>query len=259
MKQFNGTWLPQQEIGNAFLSECNKIVEFIELFNTFKQNRIFRQVIGNDVLSREIADILYKNLEADSSIIDNISTYKTNDIHGSPNLYEYPLTGNISPGTLYFLNILQSLRMHFGDISMFDIIEIGSGYGGQAKIILDSGVKSYSMVDVAPTLHLCKKYLTAFNYTNTTYYTPDLLPQAAYDLVISNWCLSEFDEEGISNYIENIIRYCKNGYFLMNIWDSRKEYLLSKLSQHFDIVEQYPEYPKTHHNNNWLLIIKKVS
>jgi hypothetical protein len=257
MKQFNGKWLPQQEIGNAFLAECIKIAESPELFNTFKQNHIFRHVIGNDLLSKETADILYKNIETDLSILDKISVYKTNDIYGSPNLYDYPLTGNISPGTLYFLNILQSLKNHFGDISNFDIVEIGSGYGGQAKIILDHSVKSYSMIDVLPTLNLCKKYLSAFEYENVNFYDSNVIPTNTYDLVISNWCLSEFDETGILNYIESVIRYCNNGYFLMNIWDSRKEFLLEKLKPYFNTIEEYPEYPKTHSNNNWLLVIKK--
>ena len=257
MKQFTGAWLPLESIGNTFLHECVKIVESPELFNTFKQNQIFRQVIGNDVLSKTISDILYKNIETDSSILDKISTYKTNDIHGNPNLYNYPLTGDISPGTLYFLNILQSLKNQFGDISNYDIIEIGSGYGGQAKIILDSGVKSYSMIDVMPTLNLCKKYLSPFGYENTNFYDINTIPSNTYDLVISNWCLSEFDETGILNYIESVIRFCKNGYFLMNIWDSRKEFLLSEISKHFSSVEILPEYPKTHNNPNWLLIVKK--
>ena len=257
MKQFTGTWLPLESIGNTFLYECIKIVDSPELFDKFKQNHIFRQVIGNDVLSREISNILYKNLETDSDILDKISTYKTNDIYGSPNLYDYPLTGNISPGTLYFLNILQSLKNHFGDISNFDIVEIGSGYGGQAKIILDHSVKSYSMIDVLPTLNLCKKYLSAFEYENVNFYDSNVIPTNTYDLVISNWCLSEFDETGILNYIESVIQYCNNGYFLMNIWDSRKEFLLEKLKPYFNTIEEYPEYPKTHSNNNWLLVIKK--
>jgi hypothetical protein len=257
MTQNTGTWLPLESIGNTFLHECLKIVETPDLFATFKQNHIFRQVIGNDVLPKEISDILYKNLETDSTILDRISLYKTNDIQGSPNLYNYPLTGDISPGTLNFLNILQSLTIQFGDISNFNIIEIGSGYGGQAKIILDHGVKSYSMIDVLPTLNLCKKYISSFEYKNVHFYDSNTIPVNTYDLVISNWCLSEFDETGILNYIETVIRNCTYGYFLMNIWDSRKEFLLKNLKPYFNTIKEYPEYPKTHSNDNWLLVIKK--
>ena len=257
MSEFIGKWLPQESIGNQFLQECENIISNIDTFNTFKQNIIFRQVIGNDVLSKTISDILYNNIENNNFIIDNINLYKTNDIYGSPILYSYPKTGNISPGTLYFLNILQSLNQYFNDISNFNIIEIGSGYGGQAKIILDSGIKSYSVVDVKQTLSLCKYYLQLFNYKNINFYTSENIQKKSYDLVISNWCLSEFDEVGITYYIENIIQYCNNGFFLMNMWDSRKEFLLEKLKLYFSDIQIYPEYPKTHQNDNWLLVIKK--
>jgi putative sugar O-methyltransferase len=258
MSEFIGKWLPQESfIGNEFLQECENIVSDINIFNNFKQNVIFRQVIGNDVLSKTISDVLYNNIENDNFIINNIHIYKTNDKYGNPILYEYLKTGVISPGTLYFLNILQSLKKHFKDISNFDIVEIGSGYGGQSKIILDSGIKSYSMIDVKQTLSLCKYYLELFNYKNINFYFPENIKKKSYDLVISNWCLSEFDESGILYYIENVIQYCNNGFFLMNIWDSRKEYLLEKLKPYFSDIQIYPEYPKTHQNNNWLLVIKK--
>ena len=257
MEYFDGNWIFQNEIGNTFLQECEHIVNNQLIFNTFKQNHIFRCVIGNDVLSTYISDILYENIKDDNDILKYVDRFKTNDIYGSPNIYSYPNVGNISPGTLYFMNILQSLRNNFGDISKFDIVEIGSGYGGQAKILLDYGVKNYSCVDVKETLSLCNKYLNLFNYNNITFFKTTEIPVKQYDLVISNWCLSEFDRDGISFYIETIIKHCKYGYFLMNIWDDRKEFLINEMNKHFNSVEVLPEYPKTHDNPNWLLIVKK--
>lgn len=257
MNQFNGNWIFQNQIGNTFLQECNEIVNNEAKFNSFKQNSIFRCVIGNDVLSTTISDILYENIKDDTDILKHIDKFKTNDIYGSPNLYNYSEVGNISPGTLYFMNILQSIKHNFGDISKFNIIEIGSGYGGQAKIILDYGVNSYSCIDVKETLSLCNKYLTIFDYSNINFYQTTNIPDTKYDLVISNWCLSEFDTVGISFYIENVIKNCKYGYFLMNIWDERKDFILDEMNKYFSSVEILPEYPKTHENPNWLLIVKK--
>jgi hypothetical protein len=257
MLQFDGNWIFQNEIGNTFLQECENIVNNELMFNTFKQNQIFRCVIGNDVLGSQISDILYDNVKNDDDILKHINKFKTNDIYGSPNIYRYDKTGDISPGTLYFMNILQSLRNNFGDISNFNIVEIGSGYGGQAKIILDYGINTYNCIDVKETLSLCNKYLNLFNYTNVNFYKTTEIPENTYDLVISNWCLSEFDNDGIKFYIDTIIKHCQYGYFLMNIWDSRKEFLLSEISKHFSSVEILPEYPKTHNNPNWLLIVKK--
>jgi len=255
MTKFNGEWLP--DIANRFLNECIDIVNDESKFNTFKQNSIFCQVIGNDIRSKELADIYYNNILANTNIINNIKKYKSNDIIGNPILYEYPNIGYISPGTLYFLNILQDLQLHFGDISNFNIVEIGTGYGGQAKIILDSNIISYTAIDVEPTLNLCKKYLNSFNYNNITFYDTNSIIIKDYDLVISNWCLSEFNEEGIKYYIDTIIKHCNNGYFLMNIWDERKQFLLDYLKQYFTDIQIFPENPKTHSNDNWTLIIKK--
>ncbi len=246
-------WLPQEEVGNCFLSECERICKNDDLFKVFKQNQIFRRVIGNDVLSKEIADILYSSLE-DRVLVD-LEKYKENDKIGSPFLYEYP-TGLISPGTLYFLNILQNLQSQFGEITNFDIVEIGGGYGGQGKILIDAGVKSYCFIDVPQTLSLCQKYMEEFSHNCSYYPFPDV-PEKEFDLVISNWCLSEFDKEGIEFYYNKIIRNCTNGFFMMNIWDDRKEFILDLAQKDFSHINIIPEYPKTHQNDNWALILIK--
>jgi hypothetical protein len=254
---FIGTWNAYETMGDSFLTACHEIVNNPEAFTAFKQNAAFCSIIANDVLGRTISDSIYDNIINDVDIMNNIEQFKTNDLYGSPNLYEYPRLGYISPGTMYFINILKDLRDKFGDLTNFDIVEIGSGYGGQAKIILDSVVKSYSMIDLKPTLDLCEHYLSLFDYENVKFQTADNIKQTSYDLVISNWCLSEFDEAGMEFYIENVIKHCNNGYFLMNSWDSRKQFFISSLKPYFSYIEEFPEFPKTHANPNWLLVIKK--
>jgi len=254
---FSGTWNAYETMGNSFLTACQNIVNNPEEFKVFKQNAAFRSIIGNDVFERKVSDSIYDNIINDNDIMANIDLFKTNDLYGSPNLYDYPMLGSISPGTMYFINILKDLRDKFGNLTDFNIVEIGSGYGGQAKIILDSGVKSYSMIDLEPTLNLCKYYLSLFNYDNVKFQTADNIKQNSYNLVISNWCLSEFDESGMQFYIETIIKHCNYGYFLMNAWDHRKQFFIDALKPYFSSIEEYPEFPKTHSNPNWLLVIKK--
>jgi putative sugar O-methyltransferase len=258
MSIFNGQWNAEDVFGSRFLTSCHEIVSNDSVFNRFKQNEDFKTVIANDSLSKIITDQIYKSIISDNEIMNNIHQYKTNDNIGLPTLYHYPILEYISPGTMYFIYILIDLKRHFEDIHTFNIVEIGSGYGGQAKILLDYGIQSYSMIDISPTLDVCKKYLNKFEYINTSFYTPDEIIQTSYDLVISNWCFSEFDRNGIDFYIESVIKYCKNGYFMMNVWDeSMKQYILQSLRKYFNTVEDYPEFPKTHSNPNWLLVIKK--
>lgn len=258
-KQFSGTWVYEKEpIVDGFKDVCISAIENDNVFNTFKQNSKFCTVIGNDVLDKNISDKIYNNLfEGNLITIEELHKYKSNDLIGSPHLYEYDHIGKISPGTIYFANILKELRKYFGSLSNHRIVEIGGGYGGQAKIILDSGVISYTLIDIDPTLQLCKKYLSNFSYNNVEFVKADSIKINSYDTVISNWCLSEFDKEGMSFYIESIIKHCSQGYFLMNTWDDRREYLLSEMRKYFTYVQTFEEFPKTHQNNNWILIVKK--
>lgn len=252
-------WIPNQSLGNNFFGVCSEVVNNEESFKTFKTNPTFCTIIGNDIRSKSISDLLFNKLMFNEfKLLDNIDKFKTNDKYGSPYLYEYPNIGNISPGTLYFIDILRQIIHHFGDIENFNIVEIGSGYGGQSKIILDQGVKSYTCIDVIEPLMLCKKYLSFFDYDNVQFKEWTNITPSNYDLVISNWCLSEFNEEGIDYYIENVVKHCKYGFFLMNVWDvnGRQKYIIDKLKETFDIIDIFPEEPKTHNNDNFLIIGK---
>ena len=258
-----GKWIPLDTIGSPFVVECDKICDNEELFKNFKRNGVFCGIIGNDVRDKNTSDQLYNKLKG-TKIFNDIDTYKTNDIYGNPVLFEYPEIGHISPGTLYFMDVLNDIKDKIGDISNLNIVEIGSGYGGQAKILLDYGVKTYTCIDLKEPLRLCEKYLNLFNYNNVHFINTDKLDGLdeyffeQYDLVISNWCLSEFDIDGMSYYINKIIKNVHRGYFLMNIWDKeRKEYLINTLNNLFTKVNIYEENIKSAWSNNFLLCIEK--
>lgn len=254
----SGVWIPDQTMGDYFFTACRRFITDEAAFNTFKTNHAFCTIIGNDVREKAIADQLYNFIfSSPQPFLDKLDAYKTNDKYGTPVLYNYTKTGPISPGTLYFINVLQQLLDQFGDISNMNVVEIGSGYGGQAKIILDYGVKNYTCIDVVDTLALCKKYLGLYEYPNVDYSVWDSLEDKEYDLVISNWCLSEFDEAGVQYYMDKVVSKSKCGFFLMNVWDKpRKDYIMNAAKKLFSYVEATPEVPKTNPNDNFLLIVK---
>jgi putative sugar O-methyltransferase len=232
-------WIPEFLSGQPFFKFCELCLVDEEAFKNFKQNRDFCEIIGNDNQSKETSDKLY-NLIGDKYdyLLNN---FKENDIYGNPKKYHYP-KGDISSGTLYFINILDSILNRVGDIKNMNITEIGSGYGGQCKIISDYGCKSYNCIDVPQTLGLCEKYLTLLKVPNVAFYTPQY---RTGDLCISNWCISEFDKDGIKWYMNNVILNHKYCYILSNAWDDRKDYMIECLSEKFD-VEIFNEEPKTH-------------
>jgi len=260
-KGFKGQWVFEKDtVVQEFKRYCEFIVGNDDEFQFFKKHPHFITVIGNDVLSKNISDIYESSLVVEDLVsLEELRRFKVNDTLGSPLLYAYDSLGNISPGTLYFANVLADIRRQFGNLHNIDVIEIGSGYGGQAKILLDSDmdIKNYSVIDIPSTLGVCNKYLSHFNHTNVNYTTTSEVSNMSADLVISNWCLSELDEQGIQFYIDTVIRHCQNGYFLMNTWDARKDFLVEAIKPYFTNINITPEYPKTHHNENWVLVVSK--
>lgn len=260
MQKNTGNWIPKETTGNPFFIECNKIINDDILFENFKRNNIFCAIIGNDVRDNVISNSLYNRVK-DTVLYKDIEKYKTNDIYGNPVKYYYDDIGYISPGTLYFIDVLADILNKFNNIDKLNILEIGSGYGGQAKIILDYGIKEYTCLDVKEPLSLCKKYLDLFEYTNVKYIDVNNIETNLfdkYDLVISNWCLSEFDINGMEYYIEHVIKFINKGYFLMNIWENdRKEFLIENMKKYFTNIYIEEEKTKTNSNNNFLLYIEK--
>lgn len=244
------TWLPINHGGNKFFEECVKITNDEELFANFKRNEIFTGVIGNDIRSKEIADILYNNLPERLKFKS-----ADGDKYGNPVIYEYP-EGKISPGTLTFLNVLHDLENNFGSIRGWNVVEIGGGHGGLAKILLDAKIKSYTDVDVPEVLGLARKYLGLFGYKNVDFLTAED-EIGNFDLAIGNWSWSEMDRNGIEFYCNKVIKNCKAGYFLMNLWDAElRTFLLDLVSRDFTYGIS-PEVPRTSQFDNWLLVIKR--
>lgn len=260
MNEKKGNWLA--ESSDSFFKECSNIVNSKILFDNFKQNNIFTKIIGNDVRSVSVANQCLEKIK-NSNLLNLIEKFKTNDKYGNPLLNSHEGIGQISGGTLYFIAILDDIINKIKDVKNLNIIEIGSGYGGQAKIILDYGVKNYTCVDVKEPLSLCKKYLSLFSYENVNFLDTSEIKNSelveSNNLVISNWCLSEFDNNGIKYYIDNIIKKCDYGYFLMNCWDiERQDFIKTEMAKHFSSISVIGEEIETHSSgNNFLLYIKK--
>jgi len=258
-EKFKGSWSRCQEDGleSLFLNECIEICSNPDKFNSFKRNNIFTKIIGNDVREKVVSDIWYDFLK-NTKMFDNIEKYKQNDIFGQPILYEYPKIGQVSPGTLCFMAIAQDISTRLIDIENISICEIGSGYGGQAKIFLDYGCLNVDLVDREQTLSLAKKYLGNFNYDNVEYFTTNKIPDKHYDLVVSNWCISELDKEGIQFYIDYIVSKSNYGYFLTNFRrDNELEWFIQKLELVFSEVRVEEEQPRTNENINYAILCKK--
>jgi len=251
MEKFEGKWLPES---NDYKSACLRLSRNL---NNFKRDLAYSIFVGNDLRDVQTAQSFYNYILINYSYLlenDNIKRFLVNDRIGNPNTYNFNGV-NISPGTLRFMKVL-------GDILSIDknienIIEIGSGYGGQALVIKSflEDVK-YSVVDIPESLALSKSYLSGNGCDVTFIDTDNVVVDNKYDLVISDYCLSELDLVGVKFYVDNIIANCKYGYFTVNSNDELLNMLVTQLNNVFEQVIINKEFPKTSYHDNHLIICK---
>lgn len=241
---------------------CMQIAVNHKLFKTFKTNKQFVRVIGNDIRGEKVANEIYDYLKdnAPQLLTDTmLDKFCENDEIGEPPLHKFGKR-EISSGTLIFILHLHRIISAFGK-NIKSIVEIGSGYGGQALILNKyyEDLDYYECIDTEGVLHLCETYLGNWWFNEDIVFTEanTQLVFTASNLAISNYCLNEMNEEGIDFYMDRIVgladkAYLAVGNFSMDI--PRNKYLIDSLRKHFEYVEIHPEYPKiTNHNNYYIL------
>lgn len=203
---------------SSYKSICKNAAEHDEIFAIFKQHEDYTPVLEHMNYNQGVG---YKNVILQDNILDRnkFEKFKENDIYGTATLCDYGTEfGQISPSTLRYVKVLSDLVKYFGSLDNFNIVEIGVGYGGQAKIIMDYfNVGSYIFADLPEALALTKKYLGKFNYKNLNFLDFNNLPDKKYDLVISNFAISECSREMQETYIDKIFNNSDRGYMLMNV------------------------------------------
>jgi len=188
-----------------------------DIFKNFKRDKNYTGILEH--VSQQQGQ-MYVNEIKDSLILDNISKFKINDKLGNPKTYTYGNYGVLSPTTLRYIKVLQDLKNNY-PINGDNIIEIGCGYGGQYTVLNQLfKPQKYTFVDLPEVLSLIEKYLTTLNvvgdfeFINGKDETVEY--DKEYDLVISNYAISECNKNVQKYYIENILSKSKHGYITHN-------------------------------------------
>jgi len=236
---------------------CKQAATNEEFFKTFKQNPHYTVILEhvNEYQGRGYAAEILNTNNLDLS---KMEVFKQNDMYGTPTLHKFKQPfGQISPSTLRYIKTLSDLVKHFGSLDGFKIAEIGVGYGGQAKVILDYfNVKKYSLVDLPEEIILSKTYLSKWAYDNLEFMVFENLSDQGYYLVISNYALSECTIEMQDVYYDKILSKSKHGYMMMNeimhengLFNYSRWEWIAKLPN----VSIMDEVPKTG-NDNYLFV-----
>lgn len=244
---------------------CIKAVDDDEVFNNFKRDSNFTTILEHT--SEESSRVhLQRILKEFPGYMKKIDWKKVseNDKLGNPILLEYPeIPGKnklYSPSTIaYAFKALDILRhMKNSNLTNVNVLEVGAGYGGQCKMVLDMAplfdinIESYTLVDLYHPSKLQKKYLSLLGYKDKIFYQAfELLEDKSIELnnfnyLISVYALSEFTERIRNIYIDMLGEDYK--YYIL--WNTPAPYNRYKDS----IIRE--EYPKTGPYN--VLITSKV-
>ena len=190
--------------------------------------------------------------------LNEINGFKLNDTFGNPRKFNYQNLGFISPTTLRYIQVATDIHSKFEMSKVKNIVEIGSGYGGQIAIlnILDHHKKNnYFVFDLPQVQILVEKYLNKISQNKVTCLNIQNFKDRDFDLVISNYAFSELPFILQEAYLNKVLVNSKNGYLIMNTGvdnitgRSRGKMSLEYIKSKIPNVEIYPERPLTGPDN----------
>lgn len=201
MKEAN--WMVKGAVLNEYLDAC-KNADLKTFKRDIRLNRIFEHASIEQ--GKAYLDLI---LNQTPELLTNTFT---NDLQGNPVTYRYMEHWAVSPSTLQYIGVLSNLITRFGSMDGKRIVEVGGGYGGQCRTVLDVyKPKRYYILDLPEVCDLQIRYLKNA-FVNITPASPNML-SSSYDLFISNYALSEIPNNDA--YID-LARRCKHGYITCN-------------------------------------------
>ncbi|MFM7364487.1 MAG: putative sugar O-methyltransferase [Cuspidothrix sp.] len=196
---------------------CLKASLDYSIFRNFRQNEIYNLALEHDSFEQGL-EYLEATQKSGSNVLSNINEFRKNDVIGNPRVFDYKEIGTIAPPTLRYIKILSDLESEFGTLDNFNICEIGVGYGGLCRIVSSYfNIKTYTLVDLKPVLQLAQRYLDHYPLNTTVIYkTMNELQRNSYDLIISNYALTEIRREIQEVYLDKVVLPAQRGYITYN-------------------------------------------
>jgi len=207
------SWTLQDSAVVPYLSACRAAAQGSDFFKGFKSHPAYRHVLEH--VSYEEGQQYLDEVEIDYK--DKLDEIKENDVLGTPVTCSYKGVGTISPTTVRYLKNTSDIVNKFGT-SFDSIVEIGGGYGGLCKV-MSSFVKfeNYLLLDLEECNMLSRKYLSNFDLPTMSYQAEEIVDvEENFDLLISNYALSECNRETQMMYVERFVKKSDKFYLMHN-------------------------------------------
>jgi|21_taG_2_1085346.scaffolds.fasta_scaffold11965_2 hypothetical protein len=249
--------LHNKDISINYKSACLDAFGDDVSFNKFKSNPNYYAVVGCDSHGKPTCNMFYDWVISNHpDLIKYFDKFRENDSVGGPPTFVCGEDGEFSPNTMRYTKALGDLQKYFGDLTDADIVEIGSGFGGQAKIIsCVYDIKSYTMIDCFEAIKLVEKCMSKYDLAfDQHYYDIDNIKIKDYHLGISDSAISEMNDDSFDFYLEDVLSKTKYTYCTMNdVY--RKDISISKFKNVFSSVEVIPDRPSMNQQNECYILI----
>jgi hypothetical protein len=243
---------------------CEMSLTNDNVFNNFKRIPQFERVLEHTTE--------YNGHQYASAIINRFNRYfkqlnwdklKENDKYGNARIIDFPelelINNHYSPSTIHYIfTSLFFIDNILSKMNNINLLEIGGGYGGLCKVLLDIcqmlnvKIENYGLIDLQEASRLQNKYLSNFNFKNIQHYEYenqlDYDVFKKYNVMLSIYAFGEFPFNVQDYYVKNIISHFENYYI---------EWNTERTHPHFQDTTILPEDPPTWPLNKSILKIKK--
>lgn len=141
-----------------------------------------------------------------------------------------------TPTMIRYWYINDLMKNIYGCTIKYDIVEIGAGYGGLCRVLMEEyNGREYTIFDLPEVVALQKRYLSKYAIEPVYHHVP---VESEADLLIS-WCAwSELSHDLRVEYAEKVISKC-NHFFICSNYNKAED--LEILSKYFTGIKEYDD------------------
>jgi hypothetical protein len=193
------------------------------MISSKKKMQNFRRSAGYQLILEHVdlqLGLEYAKRISELNCIDehSISKIIEKDHLGNPLKFFIADLQRCSPTTLRYVSVASEILNLGVNFDHLDLVEIGSGYGGQARVIdIIAKISSYTIYDLPSVQTLNSFFLHGNGFRSKLKFgnINDINPEN-YDFCISNYAFSELPYLVQQEYLEKIICNSTHGYMIMN-------------------------------------------